>query len=125
MNCSNGDKISYMVPLCFMYSSHFKFRTDTCKCKPLQLQDSLNCRYPPQQIIILFEFPTADKYGIITEDTKVENKHDLSHGSRTQRGKGAYGGQDVNHNSATSFLPCISTLSVALPLMRVLPFYLL
>ncbi|KAL5152701.1 hypothetical protein HKD37_13G038766 [Glycine soja] len=66
----------------------------------------------------------VDKYGIITED-----KHDLSYGSRTRRGHGAYGGQDVNHrpshNSATSFLPCISTLSLALASILLLPFYLL
>ncbi|TKY48003.1 hypothetical protein E2542_SST25417 [Spatholobus suberectus] len=75
---------------------------------------------------------SLEKYGIIKEalrlDTKVEDKYDLSHGSKTQRGRGAYGGADVNHhpghNSAASLLPCISTLSVGLTLILLFSFYL-
>ncbi|KAL2332535.1 hypothetical protein Fmac_020116 [Flemingia macrophylla] len=61
--------------------------------------------------------------------TKAEAKYDVSPGSRAQRGKGSYGGEDVNHrpthNSAASLLPCISTLSVVdLTLVLVFSFYM-
>ncbi|XP_020232212.1 uncharacterized protein LOC109812632 [Cajanus cajan] len=67
----------------------------------------------------------VEKYGITKE---AHTKIDLSHGSRTQRGKGAYGGADVNHhpthNSASSSLPCISTLSAGLTLILLCSFYM-
>ncbi|RDX57705.1 hypothetical protein CR513_63030, partial [Mucuna pruriens] len=73
-----------------------------------------------------------EKYGITKEalkvDTKVEVKDDLSRGSKTQRGKAANGGADVNrrptHNSAASSLPCYSTISVGLALILAFSFNL-
>jgi len=70
----------------------------------------------PTYLLVLV-FATAEKHGIATKALRKDI--DVSHGSKTQKGKGATGGQDVNHrpthsSAASSLLPCISTLCACL-----------